>query len=261
MTDTLQDPPLQTGQEVGRVETDMFCSNCGYNLHSLAVILDHRLGIPTVRCAECGKFHAAGLATGSGRLWLSRLARILILLWVLFLLTAVVGWGLAMFSLDIISVDAFSRYQVLDPEMGGRWGIVESSPSSFGGPTNYFLARGFILACSIAAGFGLGALASVFIAHIRRPWLLFLSVVPLAVGGFVAYMYEFGGMHYLDRTFPLRAVGIQVTAQLVGLSVGVPLGRMAARVLLRVLLPRKILQHVSYLWQVDGREFPAPRAV
>jgi hypothetical protein len=261
MTDTMPDA-VQTDREVGRVETDMFCSVCGYNLHSLAVILDGRLGIPIVRCSECGKFHAAGLVTGAGRLWLSRLARILIVAWVSFLLTAVAGWGLAMFAMDIFSVEGFSHYRVLDPALGGAWGLVESSASDFGGAANYWAARAVLLLCSAAAGFGLASLATVFVAHIRREWWLLTSLLPLGVGSFVFYMYEVGGgMHFFDHSFPAWAVALQVLTQILGVVLGVMLGRTVVRALLRVLLTRKMLQHVAFLWQVDGRTVPGPRPV
>src|SRR6478672_8387076 len=54
-----------TATPIGRVEGDMFCSGCQYNLHGLNVTLDERLQLPIVRCPECGKFHAAGIATGA----------------------------------------------------------------------------------------------------------------------------------------------------------------------------------------------------
>src|SRR5689334_1405374 len=84
-------------QVIGKIETDIFCPGCHYNLHSLDVMRDARLDIAVVRCPECGKFHPAGIATGAGRTWLSRLAMFLILCWVLFLGLFVLAIGFGFF--------------------------------------------------------------------------------------------------------------------------------------------------------------------
>src|SRR5437764_393254 len=64
---------------VGRVETDLFCAGCHYNLHGLDVLCDARLDLAIVRWPECGKNQAPGIGTGAGRVPLLALAIICVL--------------------------------------------------------------------------------------------------------------------------------------------------------------------------------------
>src|SRR3954471_23163594 len=88
---------VAAARPVGRIETDVFCGGCHYNLHGLAVACDERLDIAVVRCPECGKFQPAGLATGAGRVWLTRLATFLITFWVVAMVAGMVGLGILFF--------------------------------------------------------------------------------------------------------------------------------------------------------------------
>jgi hypothetical protein len=209
---------------------------------------------------ECGKFHAAGIATGAGRVWLSRLAGILIVWWVGFLLAAVAMLGLAMFVLDVVSVETFSRYTSFNGPPGARtWGFEEAPLEYFGSAGAYWLARGIVIGISIIVGWALGAFPTVFVAHVQRWWWAAMAVVPLAVGGFVLFITIGTGSHYLEVTWPIRAIGTQTAVHVMSLLLGVATGRTVARGFLRVVLTRKLLQHVGFWWRVDGRETPGPR--
>src|SRR4029079_18116386 len=88
MTDLLTEPlpPLPPQRPLARytqLECDLFCENCGYNLHGQPVNRDERLGILLCRCPECGRFHPAGHRTTATSVWLSRLAAAFLALWVL----------------------------------------------------------------------------------------------------------------------------------------------------------------------------------
>jgi hypothetical protein len=251
-------PPPQPAP-VGRIETDFFCSACGYNLHALAVTLDSRLQIPIVRCTECGKFHAAGIATGAGRPWLSRLASILLFLWIAFLFAALAAWAFAHFIMDLIAINAFSKYQF--PSVpGAPWSMVEVTPADFGGLANYLFARLVTLAFSAIAGYGLGFTPAVFISHIRRQWWLLLTTIPLAAAALALYLTAGPtGMTFLDPAWPFRTTAFQTLAQLLGLTLGIWTARPLARTTLRILLPRTLLQHLTFLWQIDHLQPPPPR--
>ena len=81
-------PPPQPHERHAQLETDLFCEQCGYNLHGQIVTRDPRLGFMVCRCPECGRFHPAGHRTTAASLWRSRLAAGLLLLWILIVLTA-----------------------------------------------------------------------------------------------------------------------------------------------------------------------------
>src|SRR5438093_4740973 len=99
MTDTLTDPlpPLKPQEKHARLEVDVFCVECGYNLHSQTVVRDERLGIFVCRCPECGRFHPAGVGVTATTTWAARLATMLLAFWVLIVLFAlfwvVIGLG------------------------------------------------------------------------------------------------------------------------------------------------------------------------
>src|ERR1035437_5836594 len=159
------------GPEVGRVETDTFCGECGYNLHALPVVRDERLGIAVVRCPECGKFQAAGVATGAGRVWLTRLAGMLITLWVIFIIGSVFAWGLGMLLSDIVDLDAFTRHEFVRLPGGGSTYIVRPMTiSDFGSIYTWLFARGTMTFVSMSLGYCLGGFLVVFLWHVKKYW-------------------------------------------------------------------------------------------
>lgn len=88
---------LDSARVVGLIETDMFCSKCGFNLHTQKVWRDERLDIPVCRCPECGAIDAAGRNTATSSVWLKRLALVGLLLWLSIVLAFVVATGFLIF--------------------------------------------------------------------------------------------------------------------------------------------------------------------
>ena len=68
-------------RRAGQIEVDAFCGGCHYNLHGQPVTVDERLGLPVCRCPECGRWAAAGVATGAGSVWVRRLGTVLLFNW------------------------------------------------------------------------------------------------------------------------------------------------------------------------------------
>jgi hypothetical protein len=244
---------------VGRVEADLFCVGCGYNLHGLDVRRDERLDLPTVRCPECGKFHAAGIASGAGRVWLSRLASFLLLLWIVVIFAGVGLLGLWMFGMDVASVEAFSRYREIKDRTGWRYVIIEAGPETFSNLAEYWFTWSLVLAGSLASGGLMGAFLATFLWHIRRWWWILTGVIPVVLALLVWIIYCLEGPRVENMTWIAAATLRQGFFQFAGLVLGLVLGRPVARGILRVLLTRRVLQHVVFLWQVDGRTLPTPR--
>jgi hypothetical protein len=243
---------------IGRMETDSFCSGCNYNLHGLDVREDERLKIAVVCCPECGKYHPAGMATGAGRIWLGRLARMLVAAWVLFIVFAIVASTLGFMIMDVIELDMF----VHRDWTGVTLMLRPADTSDFGSPTLYWMARALVAGIAILIGWIAGTFYVVFLWHVRsRAWFFFGLAAPLLVGlwMFAAYV---GNPRYSsapDRWWPCLAVMRQIGLQGAGMVLGILFGRQVTRVVLRVMLTRKLLQHVRFLWEVDGKKAPALR--
>lgn len=253
----LTSSPPPPAPSVGRVETDMFCDACLYNLHGLEVTRDQRLNLPIVRCPECGKFHAAGIATGAGRLWLDRLARFLIATWVLFLVAIGIAAAGAFAILDAIEVEAF----VSRRWTGHSYLLLPADYSDFGSAGAYYFARILLSGTALLVAWFFGTCFPVFLAHVRqRAWFLLVLILPPAAG-FI--LFQFILIDYGTRIgdtgwyFLFRAVLFQVMLQSLGILLGIALGRPATRLLLRALLTRKLLQYLRFLWEADGKTPPA----
>ncbi len=240
---------------IGRVETDFFCAGCQYNLHGLDVWRDSRLEIAVVRCPECGKFHAAGVVTGAGRVWLSRLGTFLVSLWVLAILVGIAAAGVAMMIVDTGQMEAFASY-----DYWGRGPRVITLRSPLG-PDDWWeqlLLQYFFYGLSGMAGSLLGAGGAICLSHLKRGWLLLLALVPVLAMATV-YVLMAG-----ERGMYARDYGVWVTVQLlvelliqcVGIIAGITFGRKFARSILRAALSRKLLQYVHVLWYADGLEPP-----
>ena len=121
---------------------------------------------------------------------------------------------------------------------------------------NYLAARLVVVLLSGLAGFGLGMVPAVFISHTRREWWTLLCGVPLALGGLLVYIHHANGPPFVDALFPTRAIAIQAMCQVLGVIAGLWAGRSVARGVLRVLLTRRLLQHITFLWRVDHLEPP-----
>ncbi|HVT82969.1 MAG TPA: hypothetical protein VHM90_20190 [Phycisphaerae bacterium] len=262
--ETLEKP--LTGKLIGKVETDMFCAGCGYNLHMLDVTLDDRLGIPIVQCPECGKFHPAGIATGAGRVWLNRLASFLILHWVLFLTALLVAFGFGCGIADVIKVEAFVRYHYQEnlgpgpgPVYTSYWGPAEPRDSEEAWAM--FVGDNVLNAVALLLGFLAGGGMATFLPHLKRRWGLALIVVPMIAMGIVGLICYDDRHRYMPGMlfFFVWRFGLMFTLQSLGIAAGARFGRSVARGILRVVLSRRLLQYVRPVWEADGKEPPAVR--
>lgn len=89
MEPTPQPAPAPTST----IETDTFCSACGFNLHTQPVWRDPNLNILLARCPECGQHHPAANRTTAPNTFLGRLAFLSLLAYI----GTVLGLTLAIF--------------------------------------------------------------------------------------------------------------------------------------------------------------------
>jgi hypothetical protein len=114
----------------------------------------------------------------------------------------------------------------------------------------------------------MGGFVAVFCWHWRRGVRFLAAVVPILLAVLVWYNwyvpnYGMGkvveradllgwGIHWLSVI-----VGVQTLSIIVGELTGRPIGRFV----LRILVPASLLQYLSFLWFVDGKQPPPPRSV
>ena len=97
---------------------------CGYDLRGQAVTVDDRLGLPVVRCPECGTFSAAGSVANpvaAGWRWVGTAAATLgALAWAGLLLGGVVAAGVGIAGRVAACLDGYSVFAhvIEDPETG-----------------------------------------------------------------------------------------------------------------------------------------------
>ena len=124
-------PPPAPGERYGVIETDQFCP-CGYNLHNARVERDERLGLPVVRCPECGRFAAAGAGSSAQSVWLRRLGTLLLFVWALLLAAVAVAASLATWGISTGHYYEFTTDARIDPDTGRvvveRWVKLDLDP-------------------------------------------------------------------------------------------------------------------------------------
>ena len=262
-----QEPTV--GPLIGHIQTDMFCE-CGYNLHTQAVLRDERLGILICRCPECGRFAPAGHATAARQIWLNRLGIGLIVIWAFFLL-----WLFGMCALFL----GMSAYGNLMNQV--QWiGLPPTIPSPTTSPV--FVATPYhyeikvpsspdeateqrntvIMMAALAGGLGLltGIFFSVLLWH-AKSWRRLLAFAPPLVGvGFSILGWQNDHMTLSIRDWGLHHLLYYMVWECAAVGVGLLIGRPIARAALRILLPPKLLQHLAFLWTTDGKQLQVARA-
>jgi hypothetical protein len=291
MPDTLTEPlPHATPHEKhARLEVDAFCVECGYNLHSQAVVRDERLGIFVCRCPECGRFHPAGVGVTATNLWLRRLGTMLLAFWVLIVLFTIFWIVVGLGAIQVGFVESFSYHKMITTD--GRdveWNTNPNSSRGPGGRAYQAVLKGttqpvlqwrmvstlqpqqgysrrtvwdclpFALAAP-AMGFVTGVLLVVFFWHWKRRRYLLVLIVPLAVAAVVSTIFCIDEMYELIRPFAVRMSFGWAMAEVAGMGLGILAGRPIARTFLRMFIPPRPRQHFAFLWSADGKAMPPAR--
>lgn len=254
------------GSPVGRLETDTFCPHCHYNLVSQAVLRDQRLEILVVRCPECGRFSAAGQGATASRVWLNRLATAFAAAWALFLALLLLA---ATFFLGMMSfgmVMAFAQFKGA-PQVGAP-----GTPVTY---TYYYVARKasdypnaasdlrteliVMVAVTFALAFVAGGMVTVLLWHLRgwRRWLAL--VMPILGCGVAMLIFSMDPIYESIRPWGRPRIAGAFALELIGVIVGLQLGRPLVRGILRMLVPPKLRQHFAFLWIIDRKRLVIER--
>lgn len=282
-TEIQQFPPQRPLEAHARIEADLFCDQCGYNLYTQAVRRDERLGILIVRCPECGRFQPAGVASNAQKLWLSRFSSILIAFWCLFLLAIIVLGGMGLGGLQVAHVESLTSSEYIAP--GGvnayrQWDAQAQKVIWYSSETGKpiegqtpewrrtFLPMADVFRDKVAsllivflmllAPLVFGGLLATLMWHIprRRYWIGLL--LP-----FIAAVCIIASIHINESD---RGGKISMVAAIVGAAaieqaslmlIGALLGRTVARFFATLLVPPRPRQAIAFLWTVDGKPPPS----
>jgi hypothetical protein len=225
-----------------RVEVDRYCEGCGYNMHTQAVKIDPRTGVPICRCPECGRFHAAGDSSTIGRVWLHRAARVALLTWL------VVAWGSALaFVIAEAVVMLTWREMALRAIMGASLRTDEFI-AQIAIPITLSALIGLITSSFCAVGFAHWKWWSYVIAAFIWPVMAMLIV-------WLVMISSRGQLFYASFGYLSALIG----AHLVGGLIGIVVGRPMARLMVMTLLPPSVWPILAYIWTVDGKLVPKGR--
>lgn len=286
-------PPLAPLERYAVIEADQFCT-CGYNLHGQRIGRDERLGFMVVRCPECGAWHPAGHGSTATRVWLRRLAGVLLVIWGLGLLAgglaiagALVGFHFGVTMSDTVGVmierssdrvvqygndaDGTFGYMYVDTGefMAANSGVVFEyvevprshplaaySTTTWSGPPvfAYVMLWGIPTLLALIAGI----VQAVTLWHLRgiARWIipLVLTLLPYAI--LLAFTFGVDEFRYL-RPMLVQNGGILFGATFALWIIGVVFGRPIGRGLARLLVPPKPRQALAFLWHADGKDVPA----
>ncbi len=258
---TLPGADPDTGREgpiIAYVEVDRYCPECAYNLRTQPVRRDGPTRLLVARCPECGSFDAVANTMTATKPWLSRLALLGLLLWILVLLWSIFGLSLAQGAVNVVTLEEFTTWQqvpVPSPMAGG------TRPSYQRVLRTDYLTREYRFIMGLAI-FGSFALAFLLIAMLvvachhwpRAVFACFAVVHTFVVSAFVweAWKYDMPALFEWSQTY---IVGFGIV-RLIGALAAVWGGRPLARLTVRIFLPPRIRSVLAFLWLADGLEPP-----
>jgi len=228
---------------LGLVEIDRYCDECGFNLRGQHVFRDGASRLVLVRCSECGTLTPANQLTTNARgAWFRRLAGVLLLGWIVFLL-----WF--MFIAGVIEVAVqIATSELLDLDHT-RSDVYELAARNA-------LELGWYVFVSFAVPAVVMTLIVVAAHHWKR-WgyalvAVLLPLIPAMLVHAVA-RHEFPDAVHRMTPFFKAHTGVQI----LGGMTGALLGRPFVRLLATLFLPPRARQALAFLWLADRKTPPA----
>ncbi|MCZ6651402.1 MAG: hypothetical protein O7D91_00010 [Planctomycetota bacterium] len=246
------------GLIIAYVEVDRYCPRCAYNLRTQPVRRDGPTQLLVARCPECGAFDAVASAMTATKPWLSRLALLGLVMWILFLLWSIFCLSFAQGAVTFGTLGSFTTWQQIPSPM------VTAGNSRF--PYQRvlkpdYLTRDYYFIMSMAT-FGSFALAFLLVGmlvvvchHWRRGVFAFFAVVhTFVVSALVLEIWQqdMPGLFEWGRKY---IIGFTLV-RLIGALLAVWAGRPLARLTVRIFLPPRIRSVLAFLWLADGLEPP-----
>jgi hypothetical protein len=246
------------GSIVAYVEVDRYCPTCAYNLRTQPVRRDGPTKLLVARCPECGSFDAVANTMTASKPWLSRLAMLALVIWILVLLWSIFGLSVAQGAVNYAMLEQFTTWQQ----------IAQPAPALGNTRPNYqrvlrsdYLSRDYGLVMSIAV-FGSFALAFILVALLvvachhwhRLVFVCFALIHTSVVSAFVwqAWKYDVPALFDWGKSY---IIGFMIV-RLIGALAAVWAGRPLARLTVRVFLPPRIRSTLAFLWLADGLDAP-----
>lgn len=289
----IPDRPKTPLQRHVRIESDLFCRHCGYNLYTQPVHTDERLGLLIVRCPECGRFESANAASNATRPWVLRIATILLAFWAFSLITLIAFGTFGLGGLQVAHVESLSQRYWVTPDgevVDNRWdpqsrqiqwvrvsdgtvmqvsgGLSPSRQRSFHLPPEireYKVASAMIIGGMLLAPFLFAVLLVTLMWHVprRRHWVFL--VLPWLAAAFLLAIFHIdesdsrgdgGTADVAASVGPI--LGFAALEQTLMMLAGTFAGRPIARFLLTIFIPPRPRQALAFLWTVDGKAPPSP---
>lgn len=301
MSDSSQATTSEHEERVSVLVGDRLCTQCGYNLTGQAVVREPHYGMLIVRCSECATVASVQEYPLLGR-WAGRWAMLGAAMWFAASTVFVFATGGAIFVFGMAIVESASRPLALTIAEHQLVWLKEQDPDSLGPQLQWQLSTGARLYATLdpdwwatqdpaallaeaggwtgAVGrsvFGLwswlsvtilaaGCFWAVFLAHLRRNWLVLFSLLPVGIAGLFAIAIYAGDMTAAGGWATAMTVanqqlgpifgGLSIAYALLPLNLGLFFGRPITRLLIRALLPPRLRSSLALLWITDGLDPP-----
>ncbi len=246
------------GTIIAYVEVDRYCPNCAYNLRTQPVRRDGPTQLLVARCPECGSFDAVANTMTAAKPWLSRLATLGLLIWILALLGSIFGLSFAQGAVTVGTLSGFTMWQqIADPTVPG--GTFRSTYQRVLKPDYRTHDYEFIMTMAVFGSFVLAflliAILVVACHHWRRAVIGCFAVVHTLVVSMLVWEIWKYDMQTLFDWGKQYIIGFTIV-RLIGALAAVWAGRPLARLTVRIFLPPRIRSVLAFLWLADGMEPP-----
>jgi hypothetical protein len=241
VTTTLSDTVSDNGRDLAHTfeslprlasaDSDYFCEKCGYNLHGQPVRRDPNTQILLMRCPECGTFHPAVGASSAGRLWVARLARSMLMAWVI----------VAYFSMAMIVVAHAVIVEICLTLVHGT-GLRFAADAS---RTVGILTAGGIM--SALLGFASASLCALVFPHWKR-WSLVIAAFAWPTMSATLTFLLMNQQATLFRSADPNHILILAFSFVAGGLCGAGVGHTVARLMVRIVIPPNSRQALTHLW-------------
>jgi hypothetical protein len=232
---------------VTQVQTDRFCHNCGYNLHTQAIRREPRTQVLMIRCPECGTFHPASELGTRLAIWLRRLASVSIVLWVLIV---------SSLAVTVIGLQSAATYLTLDSLTENQWVTGPTGTVHERHPSPYLWAndrtwRLQLYATTGSMSLGLGLVATVIALVVVPHWrkfhhAVFIAIWALIAAGIVTGIWWSETVRMFHWGLP--RIAAQAAVYILGGLVALIIGRPLIRLIGRICLPPRVRSVVERAW-------------